>query len=79
MQTELLSRAAYKYKEHQAIEVEGFQVVDATLAGPRPHDDLVWVGRDGSGKWLTPSEALALSVVIAAAANNNLARRGLPI
>lgn len=69
----------YKYEEHQAIEVEGFRVVDATMAGPRPHDDLVWIGRDCSGKWLTPNEAQALSKAILAVANNNLARRGLPI
>lgn len=68
------------YVEHQAVEVEGFHIVDSTATGLRAHDDLVWVGFGGmEGQWLTPAKALALSEAIAAVANGNLLRRGLAV
>jgi hypothetical protein len=68
--------ADYSYAEHQVLEVEGFRVVDATAAGRRPHDKLVWVGYGGmEGRWITPEKALALAAAITAVANGNLARR----
>lgn len=73
-----MSKDEYGYVEHHVFEVEGFRVVDATATGPRPHDDLVWVGFGGvDGRWLAPENALALAASIAKAANGNLARRGL--
>ena len=73
-----MSKDEYGYVEHQIIEVEGFRVVDATATGPRPHDDLVWVGYEGmDGRWLSPENALTLAASIFKAANGNLARRGL--
>lgn len=67
----------YGYVEHQTFEVDGFRVADATSTGPRPHDDLVWVGHGGmEGRWLSPERALALAAAISKAANGNLARRG---
>ena len=69
----------YGYLEHQTFDINGFRVVDATATGPRPHDDVVWVGYDGlSGSWLSPDQALELAAAIAAVAKSNLARRGQP-
>ncbi len=47
------------YIEHQAVEVHGFFITDATSTDPRRHhDDLVWVGFGGmEGRWLTPDQA----------------------
>ncbi|MDO9236183.1 MAG: hypothetical protein Q7U28_09160 [Aquabacterium sp.] len=70
----------YGYVEHQIVEVEGFRMVDATSTGPRPHDDVVWVGYGGmEGQWLTPDKALAVAAAITAVANGNLLRRGQSI
>jgi len=64
------------YVEHQAMEIEGFHVADATATGSRAHDDLVWVGYGGmNGRWITPKQALALAAAITAVANSNLVRR----
>lgn len=68
------------YIEHEIHEIEGFRVVDATSAGSRPHDDLIWVGYGGmDGRWVSPSTALQLAAAITKAANSNLFRRGLKV
>lgn len=58
------------YIEHSRAEVHGFDLVDATQSGGTPfdHDNLVWIGCCGEGRWLTRSEALELAIAI-----NNLA------
>jgi hypothetical protein len=65
------------YEEHQIHEVAGFRIVDATSAGPRPHDDLIWIGvGDGiEGKWIAPESAMALVAAIAQTAHGNMERR----
>lgn len=71
-----MSNEDFGYEEHQALEVEGFRVVDATATGGRAHDDLVWVGYGGmDGRWLTPEKALELAAGIVEVAKGNLARR----
>jgi hypothetical protein len=67
----------FGFVEHCRMDVAGFSIADTTATGLRPHNDVVWVGRDAGGKWLTPKDALALSEAIALVANSNLARRGL--
>lgn len=64
-------------KEHKVIEVEGFRVVDATSPTYPIHDDLIWVGLENGGRWLTTERALELSNAIALVANANIARRQL--
>ncbi|EKD97753.1 MAG: hypothetical protein ACD_23C00751G0015 [uncultured bacterium] len=69
----------YGYVEHQTFEVDGFRVADATSTGPRPHDDLVWVGHGGmEGRWLTPEAALDLAAVINQTVAVHVARRAKP-
>ncbi len=75
-----MSNVGYGYAEHQRLEVDGFQLVDATATGPRAHDDLVWVGCGGlDGKWMKPEQALELAKAISTVANGNLARRGCDV
>lgn len=65
------------YVVHTDIEVEGFQLTDATASGSRGHDDLVWVGYGGmDGRWLTPEKAMAVAAAITTVATANLVRRG---
>ena len=75
-----MSKDEYRFVQHQTFEMDGFRVVDATSTGPRPHDDLVWVGCEGiEGRWLSPDQALTLASAIADVAKSNLARRGQPV
>ena len=69
----------YGYVEHQIHEVAGFKIVDATSTGPRPHDDLIWVGVGGGmdGRWMSPQHAMELVGAIANAAFGNVQRRRL--
>ena len=71
-----MSNAEHGYVEHQIIEVEGFRIVDATATGPRPHDDLMWVGFGGmEGRWLSVEAALQVSAAIATVAASHVSRR----
>ena len=66
----------YDYVEHSNTEVAGFTITDGTSTGPRPHDDVVWVGRGNEGRWLKPNEAFALADAISATAAAHVARHG---
>jgi hypothetical protein len=57
-----------KYTEHTTASVHGFEIADATAAEnsipDRDHDDLVWVGCHGEGKWLTATQTKELAAAI---------------
>jgi hypothetical protein len=63
-----------EYFEHETAEVAGFSITDATSTGLRPHDDLIWVGYRGEGRWLQPDEALALADSIKTIIASHVAR-----
>jgi hypothetical protein len=68
----------YGYVEHETAEVAGFLITDATSTGPRPHDDLIWVGYRNDGRWLTPDEALAIAAAINKVAYSHIERHRTP-
>lgn len=70
-----MSEDKYGYVEHLTVEVDGFHVTDATATGPRPHDDLVWVGFGMEGRWLSREDAVQLSAAIAKVTASQLCRR----
>jgi hypothetical protein len=70
-----MENADYGYTEHQITEVEGFRVVDATATGPRPHDDLIWIGYDGEGRWVTAATAIKIAAAITTVATSSIMRR----
>jgi hypothetical protein len=65
----------FKYTEHMRTEIHGFDVTDATSEGTRPHNELVWVGFNTEGKWLTVEEATELANAILNTAIHNATRR----
>lgn len=67
----------YGYTEHTKFEQSGFSVVDATSTGPRPHDDLIWIGFNGEGRWVPPLEAVAYSRAIQEVVAAHCERRGI--
>lgn len=62
----------YRYTEHSRAEAYGFDVVDATPSSH--HNDQIWVGIYGEGRWLTAHEALGLAATIERAASAQLKR-----
>lgn len=69
------------YTEHARIEVQGFEIVDATQGGGTTfdHDDLIWIGVFGEGRWLTAAEAEELAGAIFGAAAVHRARRSAEV
>ena len=61
-----------RYTEHSRAEAHGFDVVDATPSAH--HNDQIWVGIYGEGRWLTAHEALGLAATIERAASAQLER-----
>jgi hypothetical protein len=70
------------YIEHQRTEAQGFEIIDATQSGGTgfDHDDLIWIGVYGEGRWLTADEAEQLAGAIFGAAAIHRARtaEGVP-
>lgn len=67
----------YEYTEHTKFDQDGFVVVDATSTGSRPHDDLIWIGINESGRWVTALEAVAYSRAIQQVVAAHCERRGI--
>ncbi|WP_075588289.1 hypothetical protein [Rhodoferax antarcticus] len=67
----------YGYTQHTKFDLDGFSVVDATSVGPRPHDDLIWIGFNGYGRWVTPLDAVAYSRAIQDVVAAHCERRGI--
>lgn len=65
------------YVEHSRTEAHGFEIADGTQGGGTgfDHDDLIWVGVYGEGRWLTAAEAEELAGAIFGAAAIHRARR----
>lgn len=67
---------AGEYTEHKAVKVDVFEVVDATATGERAHDDLIWIGCFGEGKWVSPERAMEFAKAIETVVEAHNARRG---
>jgi hypothetical protein len=77
VETNMPPKSQHSYVEHTKLELGGFVVADATATGLRPHDDLIWIGINDGGRWVTPLDAVAYSRAIQDVVASHYARRGI--
>lgn len=71
------TRPSTTYKEHRSIDAHGFNVTDATSMDPHHgHDDVIWIGTQDAGLWITPDRAREVAAAIISVADSHDKRRG---
>ena len=72
-----VARPSATYTEHRSIDVHGFNVTDATSVDPsHGHDDLIWIGTQDAGIWVTPDRAREVAAAIISVADSHDKRHG---
>lgn len=71
-----MNSAAFRYEEHFTTRVHGIDVTDASVpnALETAHRELIWVGTDSEGEWLTREQAVQLAAAITTATDNQARR-----